>query len=83
VDADHVLLEPLHGCAQPLEDLQHHPHVLNVGQVAQRHRIVSQQARRQDRQRRILVSARPDRPFQPAATLDYESFSHRGRLYGN
>ena len=82
LDADDVRFEMLDARAEPFHDLQHDPHVLNVRQVAQHDRLVRQQTRRQDRQRRVLVSAGTDRAFESAATFDDESFSHRGAFYG-
>ncbi len=83
VDADDVLLETLDARAKPFENLQHHPNVLNVRQVSQDDRLIGEQAGGKDRQSGVLVPARPDRSFQPAATFDYETFGHReGIVYG-
>ena len=74
VNAHDVRLEPLDRGADAFQDLQHDPDVLNVRQVAQDDRLVGEQTRRQDRQRRVLVAAGTDRPFQPAAAFDDEAF---------
>src|SRR5258705_6371060 len=44
VNADDVRLDLLHARADPLEDLQHDPHILNVRKVAQDDRIVGQRS---------------------------------------
>jgi len=67
--------------AEAFEDLQHDADVLNVGQVAERDGLIGQQARGQDRQRRVLVSTGTNRPFEAPPTLDDEAFHcHRARI---
>ena len=80
LDADDVRLQPLDRGADAFHDLKHDADVLNVGQVAQDDGLVGQQTRRQDRQRRVLVSARTDASLQPAATFNDEAFHHVGGI---
>ena len=64
VDADDVRIDALDGCAELLQNLQHHPHVLDVGQVADDDRLVGQQTGGQDRQAPRSCS-RPAGSFPP------------------
>jgi len=64
--------------AEPFHDLQHHPDILNVRQIPKHDWFVRQETGSQDRQGRVLVATRTDRPFESAATFDDKSLSHRG-----
>ncbi len=62
-------------CTRAPSELSSIDHRLDVGDprhVAQDHLVVGQQARRQDRQRAVLVAGRHDRARQRHSAFDYE-----------
>jgi hypothetical protein len=58
--------------AEAGQERQQHLDVPDPGQVAERDRLVGQQRRGEDRQRRVLVAGRRDRARQPVSTLHQE-----------
>jgi hypothetical protein len=80
VNAHHVRFELLDGSSDSSHDLKHDAHVLNVRQVTQDDRLVGEQTRGKDRQRRILVAAGLDAPLKPPAAFDDEPLHHAARI---
>src|SRR5207249_11509278 len=64
--------------AEAARDLQHAAHVAYTRYVVEGHRLVGEEARRDERQRFVLVSRRGDLAVQRRAALDDEA-RHRGR----
>ena len=69
---DPVLVVPdlLHRAAQHLEDLDHHVHVLDVGEIAQHHGLVGQERRGKAGERGVLVPARGDPALEGKTAFD-------------
>ena len=57
-------------------DVEHGPHVEDVGDVVENDLLVGQQQRRDHRQRRVLVSADPDPPRDAGGPLHFQTL-HR------
>ena len=72
VDADLVLTGPFGLGAQTREQIDHRVDVPDAGHVGERHRLVCEQARREDRQRTVLVAGRADAPGDRVAPFDDE-----------
>src|SRR5215217_2768340 len=73
VDADLVGAELLHARAGRGDQLQHGVDVQDLGDVAQHHRLVGQQAGGHDGQRGVLVPGRADGAAQRLPALDDEA----------
>ena len=54
-------------------DVEHGPHVEDVGDVVENDLLVGQQQRRDHRQRRVLVSADPDPPRDAGGPLHFQT----------
>jgi putative nucleotidyltransferase with HDIG domain len=87
VDADLVRRSPVDICAEIGDQLHHRLDVPDVRHVRQAHRLIGQQARREDRKRAVLVPRSANRPVQRPAPFDHEGLggaagdrSHRGSL---
>ena len=86
IDVDlHALVEhQLH--AHLAEQLHRRGDVVQVRHVADRHRLVGEQARRQDRQHRVLGAGNPDVAVERFAAVDHDLchawFSHVAAVHG-
>jgi hypothetical protein len=76
-ERQHVRVELADAHADVVQQGQHRVDVPDVGDVLDDHLLVRQQARGEDRQRRVLVAAGRDCSGQRPAALDDEPFGHR------
>ena len=65
-----VVADLLHGAAQHLEDLDHHVHVFDLGEVSQSHGLVCEERGGKAGERGVLVPARPDAALQRKTAFD-------------
>ena len=76
MDPHLVGAEPLDVGAEVVEQLDHRLDVADARHVRQRHRLVGEQARGEDRQRAVLVPGRADAAVERPAALDDERLGH-------
>ena len=67
----------LHRASQDLQDLDHDVHVLDLGQIAEDHRLIREERGRQTRQGGVLVAARLDTSLQRESAF-YDVLVHAG-----
>src|SRR5205085_1542566 len=83
VDAHLVGRRPLDVRAEVGDELHHRLDVADVRDVREAHRLVREHARRQDRQRAVLVARSTDPAVQSAPALDQEGLGGAARNRGH
>ena len=83
VDPDLVLAHPLDLGADVGEELDHRLDVADARHVRQRHRLLREHARGEDRQRAVLVPRGADGPADRAAAFDDEGLHLGGKRRGH
>jgi hypothetical protein len=73
LDLERAVVVPLVAHAEPLEDAQHVEHVGEARHVAQQHRAIDEQGRREDRQRTVLAAGDTNGAAETAAPPDSDS----------
>src|SRR5439155_685612 len=71
-EGDDVLVAPVDAHAEPAQELEHRLHVADARDVAEDDLLLGQEACRERRQRRVLVTRRHDRARQRLTPLDDE-----------